>query len=126
MLPSRTSWLVLLLAAITTYYAWHGKRQADASSQQVAASKRQADIAQQTLDLLLRQTEQQRQIDLSTVSFNLEAARSPSDSGRCPRGKTMRRCEPSFLTPHMGETKFARWTVKGAQLPLSWDDALHR
>jgi hypothetical protein len=66
--------LVLLLAAITTYYAWHGKRQADASSQQVAASKRQADIAQQTLDLLLRQTEQQRQIDLSTVSFNLEAA----------------------------------------------------
>jgi len=30
------------------------------------------------------------------------------------------------LTPHVGETKFARWTVKGAQLPLSWDDALHR
>ena len=66
--------VVLLLAAITTYYAWHAKRQADASHQEVAASKRQADIAQQTLDLLLRQTEQQRQIDLSTVSFNLEAA----------------------------------------------------
>jgi quinol monooxygenase YgiN len=30
------------------------------------------------------------------------------------------------LTPHMGETKFARWMVKGAQLPLSWDDALRR
>jgi hypothetical protein len=40
----------------------------------VAASNRQADIAQQTLNLLLRQTEQQRQIDLSTVGFNLEAA----------------------------------------------------
>ena len=66
--------VVLLLAAITTYYAWHAKRQADASHQEVAASKRQADIAQQTLDLLLRQTEQQRQIDLSAVSFNLEAA----------------------------------------------------
>ena len=66
--------LVLLLAAITTYYAWHAKRQADASQQQVAASNRQADIAQQTLNLLLRQTEQQRQIDVSTVSFNLEAA----------------------------------------------------
>ena len=66
--------LVLLLAAITTYYAWHAKRQADASQQQVAASNRQADIAQQTLDLLLRQSEQQRQIDLSAVSFNLEAA----------------------------------------------------
>jgi hypothetical protein len=66
--------LVLLLAFLTTYYAWHAKRQADASHQEVAASKRQADIAQQTLDFLLRQTEQQRQIDLSTVSFNLEAA----------------------------------------------------
>ena len=30
------------------------------------------------------------------------------------------------LAPHMGETKFVRWTVKGAQLPLSWDDALSR
>ena len=66
--------VVLLLAVITTYYACHAKRQADASHQEVAASKRQADIAQQTLDLLLRQTEQQRQIDLSAVSFNLEAA----------------------------------------------------
>src|ERR1700747_210505 len=66
--------LVLLLAVITTYYAWHAKHQAHASNREVAASKRQADIAQQTLDLLLRQTEQQRQIDLSAVSFNLEAA----------------------------------------------------
>lgn len=30
------------------------------------------------------------------------------------------------LAPHMGETKFARWTVKGSELPLSWDDALRR
>jgi hypothetical protein len=30
------------------------------------------------------------------------------------------------LAPHMGETKFVRWTVKGAQLPLSWDEALSR
>ena len=66
--------VVLLLAGITTYYAWHAKRQADASQQEVAASKRQADIAQQSLDILLKQTEQQRQIDLSTVRFNLEAA----------------------------------------------------
>jgi hypothetical protein len=66
--------LVLLLAVITTYYARHAKRQADASNREVAASKRQADIAQQTLDLLLRQNEQQRQIDLSAISFNLEAA----------------------------------------------------
>jgi quinol monooxygenase YgiN len=30
------------------------------------------------------------------------------------------------LTPQMGETKFVRWTVKGSELPLSWDDALRR
>jgi hypothetical protein len=30
------------------------------------------------------------------------------------------------LTPHMDETKFVRWTVKGSQLPLLWDDALSR
>jgi hypothetical protein len=30
------------------------------------------------------------------------------------------------LAPHMGETKFVRWKVKGSQLPLSWEDALRR
>ncbi len=30
------------------------------------------------------------------------------------------------LTPHMDKTNFVRWTVKGSQLPLGWDDALHR
>jgi hypothetical protein len=27
------------------------------------------------------------------------------------------------LAPHMGETKFVRWTVKGSELPLSWEGA---
>jgi hypothetical protein len=30
------------------------------------------------------------------------------------------------LAPHMGETKFVRWPVRGSQLPLQWDDALAR
>jgi quinol monooxygenase YgiN len=30
------------------------------------------------------------------------------------------------LNPHMGETKFVRWTVKGSELPLLWEDALNR
>jgi quinol monooxygenase YgiN len=30
------------------------------------------------------------------------------------------------LAPHMGETKFVRWTVKDSQLPVRWDDALRR
>lgn len=32
----------------------------------------------------------------------------------------------SALAPHMDKTKFVRWTVKGSQLPLQWDDALRR
>lgn len=30
------------------------------------------------------------------------------------------------LTPRMGKTRFVRWTVKGSELPLLWDDALLR
>jgi quinol monooxygenase YgiN len=30
------------------------------------------------------------------------------------------------IAPHMEQTKFLRWTVKGSQLPLGWDDALRR
>jgi quinol monooxygenase YgiN len=30
------------------------------------------------------------------------------------------------LAPHMGATKFVRWTVTGSQLPLGWEDALRR
>jgi hypothetical protein len=30
------------------------------------------------------------------------------------------------LAPHMGVTRFTRWTVKGSDLPLQWDDALKR
>jgi quinol monooxygenase YgiN len=30
------------------------------------------------------------------------------------------------LAPHMDKTKFVPWMVKGSQLPLQWDDALHR
>jgi quinol monooxygenase YgiN len=30
------------------------------------------------------------------------------------------------LAPHMGETKFVRWAVKGSQLPLQWHEALPR
>ena len=30
------------------------------------------------------------------------------------------------LAPHMGATRFTRWTVKGSDLPLQWDEALKR
>ena len=45
--------------------------------------------------------------------------------------RTFVQCPPhvrimTALTPHMGETKFVRWTVNGSELPLSWEDALSR
>lgn len=30
------------------------------------------------------------------------------------------------LAPYMAKTKFVRWTVKGFELPLRWDDVLGR
>jgi hypothetical protein len=47
--------------------------------EQVAASNRQADAAQKTLDLLLKQNEQQRRTDLSTVRFQLVRSCYPHD-----------------------------------------------
>ena len=38
-----------------------------------------------------------------------------------PHVETMRN-----LIPHMGPTRFVRWTVVGTGIPISWDDALKR
>jgi hypothetical protein len=38
-----------------------------------------------------------------------------------PHEETMR-----ALIPHMGPTRFVRWTVLGAHLPVRWDEALRR
>jgi hypothetical protein len=66
--------LVFVLAAVNIYYAWHSKRQADASRAQVDTSNRQAEIAAETLSLLRNQIDQQRTADLGTVSLQLKVA----------------------------------------------------
>ena len=66
--------LVIVLAAINVYYAWHARRQADASHEQVVASTRQAEIAAETLAILRKQLEQQRTADLATVTLQLKVA----------------------------------------------------
>lgn len=66
--------LVLVLAIINIYYAWHARRQANASLDQVVASNRQAEIAAETLSILQKQMEQQRTSDLATVSLQLKIA----------------------------------------------------
>jgi len=66
--------LVVVLAAVNIYYAWHSKRQADASREQVAASTRQAEIAGETLSLLRKQIDQQHRADVATVTLQLKVA----------------------------------------------------
>jgi hypothetical protein len=66
--------LVVVLTAINIYYAWHAKRQADASSAQVDTSNRQREIAAETLSILRKQIDQQRTADLATVALQLKVA----------------------------------------------------
>jgi len=66
--------LVLVLVSINMYYAWHAKRQADASSAQVDTANRQREIAAETLSILRKQIEQQRTSDLAAVGLQLKVA----------------------------------------------------
>jgi len=66
--------LVLILTSINIYYAWHAKRQADASRAQVDASNRQAAIAEASLTILRQEMEQQHRTDLATVTLHLKIA----------------------------------------------------
>ncbi len=74
--------LATVLAAITCYYAWHAKRQADASKDLLNSSNRQADAAQKTLGLLLKEKEQQRKVDTSAAAFQIQAAIEMIDDWR--------------------------------------------
>ena len=66
--------LVVILAAVNVYYAWHSKRQADASRAQVETSNRQAEIAAETLTILRKQIDQERTADVGTVTLQLKVA----------------------------------------------------
>jgi|HubBroStandDraft_4_1064222.scaffolds.fasta_scaffold302162_2 hypothetical protein len=66
--------LVVVLTSINIYYAWHAKRQADASSAQVETSNQQREIAAETLSILRKQIEQQRTADRATVGLQLKVA----------------------------------------------------
>ena len=66
--------LVVALTAINIYYAWHAKRQADASRAQVEVSIRQAGIAEESLAILRKQIDQQHRADLATVTLQLKVA----------------------------------------------------
>ena len=66
--------LVVVLAGVNVYYAWHAKRQADAAREQVETSHQQAEIAAESLALLRKQMDVQRTADLGTVTLQLKVA----------------------------------------------------
>ena len=66
--------LVVILTSINIYYAWHAKRQADASRAQVDASNRQAAIAEESLSILRQHMETQHRADLATITLQLKVA----------------------------------------------------
>ncbi len=36
------------------------------------------------------------------------------------------RATMGLLRPYMGESAFTRWTIRGSDVPPSWDDAVRR
>ncbi len=41
-------------------------------------------------------------------------------------GKEPHRATMGILQPYMAETAFTRWTIRGSDVPPSWDDAMQR
>jgi hypothetical protein len=66
--------LVAVLVAIVFGYAWHARRQADASIKQGEVANQLADTVQQALSIFLEQQREQREIEISRVTFQLETA----------------------------------------------------
>ncbi|HZU88861.1 MAG TPA: hypothetical protein VE993_06355 [Stellaceae bacterium] len=56
-----------------------------------------------------------------TLSAWQDEARLRDFVGAEPHARTM-----TALAPHMGATRFIRWTLAGAELPPRWEDALRR
>ena len=75
-----SSTLIAVLVGTTSYHAWYAKRQADAHIKQAEVSNKLAENAQQTLNSILEQQRQQREIDISRVTFQLETALQTVDA----------------------------------------------
>lgn len=56
-----------------------------------------------------------------TLSAWQDEASLRSFVGAQPHARTI-----AAMRPHMGATRFIRWTVQGSQLPLGWQEALSR
>ena len=41
-------------------------------------------------------------------------------------GRNPHRATIGLLQPYMGESAFTRWTIRGSDVPPSWDDAIRR
>lgn len=78
-LTAANAFIVLVLAAITWWYAKSAKRQAESSDKQAEAASKQADFAKRTLEFFQKQTEEQSRIaTLTLVGCVLELKDSAS------------------------------------------------
>ena len=66
--------LVAVLVGIVFGHAWYARRQAEAGIKQAEGANRLAETVQQALSILLEQQREQREIEISRVSFQLETA----------------------------------------------------
>ncbi len=66
--------LIAVLVGITSYHAWYARRQAEANLRHLEVSNKLAENVQQMLNNILEQQRQQREIDISRVTFQLETA----------------------------------------------------
>jgi hypothetical protein len=73
--PSIPAWInaltVVVLAAITWWYARIAKRQADAAESQAKAALKQAEVAERQLDILQSQIQEQAGTALATMKENI-------------------------------------------------------
>jgi len=66
--------VIAVLVGIILYHAWYARHQADASIKQAEATSGLAETVQQALSILLQQQREQRETEISRVTFQLETA----------------------------------------------------
>lgn len=66
-LSAINAFIVLVLAAITGWYAWSAKRQAKAAEKQAESARKQAEFAERTLTFFQTQTEEQTRIAIAML-----------------------------------------------------------
>jgi hypothetical protein len=102
--------LVAVILGVVSYYAWYARRLEDASIKHADVANKLAEGMQQALNILLEQQREQREIEASRVTFQLETAIQTVDGWK------------DRLNP--GTTEFPQLPKKPVQVrPVNFVDA---